>query len=126
MDYVVDDVVRRVSSSSRRKRGGGGSGGGGSMTAFEPGVVGAGSGIPSVVEAVLRIGGSAMGPALVRAFLLAGRDVGQGVTHFAEAEVIPPPPMMRGGATFVFTLNVVYIGAGTGGAPDIRRYVGTT
>ena len=37
------------------------------MVAFEPGrgVVAGGSGIPSVVEAVLRIGGSAMGPALV-------------------------------------------------------------
>ncbi|CAM9532484.1 unnamed protein product [Ectocarpus sp. 13 AM-2016] len=64
MDYVVDDVVRRVSSSSRRSRNvdvgstiitGGGRGG-----------TSAGSGIPGVVEAVLRIGGSAMGPALVR------------------------------------------------------------
>eukprot|EP00752_Nemacystus_decipiens_P012189 g10806.t2 len=64
MDYVVDDVVRRVSYSSRRSRGVGNS----SMPAFETGrgVVGGGSGIPSVVEAVLRIGGSAMGPALVR------------------------------------------------------------
>lgn len=67
MDYVVDDVVRRVSSSSRRSRGGGE--GSRAVVMSEPagrGVIGAGSGIPGVVEAVLRIGGSAMGPALVR------------------------------------------------------------
>eukprot|EP00903_Cladosiphon_okamuranus_P012353 g11582.t1 len=64
MDYVIDDVVRRVSSSSRRNRGVGN----GSMDVSEPGrgLVSGGSGIPSVVEAVLRIGGSVIGPALVR------------------------------------------------------------
>lgn len=67
MDYVVDGVVRRVSSSARRSRSSGGVGDC-SVAAFEPGgpVVGGGSSdVPSVVEAVLRIGGSAMGPALV-------------------------------------------------------------
>lgn len=74
MDYVVDDVVRRVSSSSRRNPGGGGGGGSAIIAADPSGSVGvsAGSGIPTVVEAVLRIGGSAMGPALVRARFVSG------------------------------------------------------
>ncbi|CAM9135285.1 unnamed protein product [Scytosiphon promiscuus] len=61
MDYIVDDVVRRV-SSSRKNRGVGRGGGGGIGTGSADGAIG----IPSVVEAVLRIGGSAVGPALVR------------------------------------------------------------
>ncbi|CAM9692403.1 unnamed protein product, partial [Ectocarpus sp. 8 AP-2014] len=64
MDYVVDDVVRRVSSSSRRSRNV--DGGSTMITGGGRGGSSAGSGIPGVVEAVLRIGGSAMGPALVR------------------------------------------------------------
>lgn len=64
MDYVVDDVVRRVSSSSRRNRNV--DGGSTTITGGGRGGISAGSGIPGVVEAVLRIGGSAMGPALVR------------------------------------------------------------
>ncbi|CAM9675898.1 unnamed protein product [Ectocarpus fasciculatus] len=64
MDYVVDDVVRRVSSSSRRSRNV--DGGSTMITGGGRGGTSAGSGIPGVVEAVLRIGGSAMGPALVR------------------------------------------------------------
>ncbi|CAB1113910.1 unnamed protein product [Ectocarpus sp. CCAP 1310/34] len=64
MDYVVDDVVRRVSSSSRRSRNV--DVGSTMITHGGRGGTSAGSGIPGVVEAVLRIGGSAMGPALVR------------------------------------------------------------
>ena len=66
MDYVVDDVVRQVAARGisrrlrERARGGG-------MTIYGGDTDGAGEGmgVPGVVEAVLRIGGSAMGPALV-------------------------------------------------------------
>lgn len=79
MDYVVDDVVRRVKSTGaspaalcRRNEGGGREDGiPGPVVAYGRGggrsdVNTGGAGIPGVVEAVLRIGGSAMGPALVR------------------------------------------------------------
>lgn len=67
MDYVVDDVVRRVSSSSRRRNRG--------VDAGAVAVGGdSGSAIPAVVEAVLRIGGSAMGPALVCPFFYELRE----------------------------------------------------
>lgn len=74
MDYIVDDVIRRValagasSATFRRANAWRGQGihsgvvlqGGGASTG------GGGVEIAGVVEAVLRIGGSAMGPTLVR------------------------------------------------------------
>lgn len=70
MDYVVDDVVRQVavhgSSSARRLRGQGSRGGTAIVSRSRRGGNMSGeTGIPAVVEAVLRIGGPAMGPALV-------------------------------------------------------------
>lgn len=68
MDYVVDDVVRRVAATRAYSSGRGN--GNSEVTAYGGGSSGAGGvsagGIPEVVEAVLRIGGSKMGPALVR------------------------------------------------------------
>lgn len=77
MDYIVDDVVRRVASTGassvatrrRYEKGGRGPVVPGYMVSYG-GVVGGSdagdTGIPGVIEAVLRIGGFAMGPALVR------------------------------------------------------------
>lgn len=78
MDYVVDDVIRRVAatgaSSRHRRRAHVGNRDNvdstGRMTIFGGVRDGeGGGGIPTVVEAVLRIGGSAMGPALVNEHL---------------------------------------------------------
>ena len=77
MDYIVDDVVRRVASTgassaaSRRRYGRGGREAvvPGSMVSYGGGVGDSDAGdtgISGVIEAVLRIGGYAMGPALVR------------------------------------------------------------
>lgn len=65
MDYVVDDVIRRVATRGASSRLHGRVGGG--AVAIYGGGMGslADGGVPGVVEAVLRIGGSAMGPALV-------------------------------------------------------------
>ena len=66
MDYVVDDVVRRV-AAARAYSPGRGSGSTVSIYGDDREAGGHSTGgIPGVVEAVLRIGGSKMGPALVR------------------------------------------------------------
>lgn len=70
MDYVVDDVVRQVavnsSSSAGRLRGQGSRGSAAIVLRSRRGGNRSGeTEIPAVVEVVLRIGGPAMGPALV-------------------------------------------------------------
>lgn len=81
MDYVVDDVIRRVatsgaSSKHRSRRATQENNGSAAIVIARgpSGKTGHGVGIPAVVEVVLRIGGSAMGPALVIIFGITWRS----------------------------------------------------